>query len=87
MIEEIFLFANIICSIGTILLIRAVIKDRKILTNYSLSGAFLTLSAVFLFDVGFGMMKQWLSALIGLITVAYWAFVVGFKVMYRRDEQ
>jgi len=83
MIEEIMTSANIICAIGTGLQVYSVIKNKKILKGYSLSGSLLTFLAVLLFQIGFFLMDYKLSWILGIITVLYWFSVIVYKLRYR----
>ena len=88
-ISIIILVANIITCVGTIQLIRAVIQNRTMLNGYSLSGAFLTFIALVMFNVVWAMLGGLLNMIavgIGAITVAYWFFVVIFKLYYRKPK-
>lgn len=80
--EKIFLSANIICCVGTLLQIYQVILNKNILYGYDLVGSLLTLIAVVLFNVGFYMVKQKLSVAFGMVTVMYWLFVSIFKIIF-----
>lgn len=75
-----FLIGNIIMTIGTLLLIRAVFKNKKVLFGYDLLGAILTFVALLFLLYGFFVSSQYLSVVFALVTVVYWAFVVLFKV-------
>ena len=90
MISEIFLVANFICAIGTLLQVMAVIKNRKILKGYDFVGSLLTFLAVVLFQIGFYLIGEYLSVALGFITVAYWFLVSVYtgvrKLNERRNE-
>jgi len=81
MIDLIFLLANIICAIGTILQIKDVVENRNILKGYSLTGSILTFLAVTLFQIGFFLDQQILSTVFGSITAIYW-FLVSMYVTF-----
>jgi len=74
-INEVILLANIICLFGTLLQIYQVIKNKNMLKGYSFTGSLLTFISVFMFDVGFWMLEQYLSTAIGAVTVIYWMLV------------
>lgn len=73
--------ANVAFFIGTSLLIRAVLKNRKILNGYDLIGSFLTLLALCIFQVCYFMMGNFVSFSLAMLTVSYWvlAFVYSLK--------
>ena len=70
-----FDIGNIICLVGTLLSIRAVIKDRSILKGYSLSGSFLTALAMLLFLSAFIELQSLISIASCLVTTGYWCLV------------
>jgi hypothetical protein len=71
---------NFCCLLGTILLTRTVIKNKKILQGYSLSGAMLTSIAVMLFCVAFAQMNEILSFVFAISTLIYWFTVSLYKI-------
>ena len=81
---------NIIVFMGTLLLIKDVLKNRKALKGYSIIGSLLTFIAISLFQVGFFMMGVW-TWTIGTITAFYWliAFLFSFREKFRawRDRR
>jgi len=83
MIDIIFLIANIICAIGTILQIKDVVKNRSILKGYSLIGSILTFLAVTLFQIGFFLYQQILSVVFGSITAIYWFLVTLYVILIK----
>jgi len=83
MIDIIFLIANIICAIGTILQIKDVVKNRSILKGYSLIGSILTFLAVTLFQIGFFLDQQILSVIFGSITAIYWFLVSIYVILIK----
>jgi len=79
MIDALFIVANFILLLGTLLLIRAVIKNRDVLEGYSMLGAILTVIPIGIFLVCYLMMENWFAFAFGLVTFGYWCIVVGFK--------
>jgi len=75
-----FFLANIICTIGTLLQIHSVIKDRNRLGGYGFWGSFLTLVALWFMFFGFHKIGDETNAWILLITITYWVLVVVFTV-------
>lgn len=83
MLDELFfVLGNAVLFIGTLLMIKEVIKDRKILTGVSTIGAVLTLFAIGLFQMAYLVSHQDISLLLGAVTFLYWLFVVIFKLIY-----
>jgi hypothetical protein len=78
-----FLIGNIIMLVGTLLLIRTVIKNKQLLHGYDILGSFLTFIALICFNVGYIASNQYASLCFAFITVLYWLFVVIFKIKYR----
>lgn len=87
MVSLLILIANIINCIGTFQLIRVVVQNRKVLHSYSFSGALLTFIALIMFNSAWAKMEEWLSVGLGMVTVAYWLFVVVFKLYYGRKSK
>lgn len=83
MIERLFDLANIILLVGTILLIKDVVKNRNVLRGYSLLGSSLTFTGVLLFETGFFLLGFYVSMLLGLVTLLYWFLVVLYLLLNR----
>lgn len=64
--------ANFICLIGTLLQVRAVLKNHAILKGYSIPGSILTLAAVILFNIYFFSIGAYLSVVMGIPTIVFW---------------
>ena len=81
---------NIIVFLGTLLLIKDVLKNRNTLKGYSILGSLLTFIAISLFQAGFFMMGVW-TWTIGTVTAFYWliAFLFVFREKFRgwRDRR
>ena len=80
MIDTLFVIANFILVIGTILLVKTVIKNKDVLEGYSLIGAILTVIPIGIFLVCYVMMNNWFAFAFGLVTFGYWCLVVVFKI-------
>ena len=74
-------FANVVNLIAVLLLMRAIIKDRNKLKGYSVSGTFLTFIAILGFEIGFYLMRNYISFGLGIINLVFWfmAFVFSFR--------
>ena len=80
-------FANIINLIAVLLLMRAIIKDRKFLKGFSVSGSFLTFVAIFSFEIVYVLLGNPISFALGLANLVFWlmAFIFTFrKWIYER---
>jgi len=82
-------FANIVNLIAVLLLMRAIIKDRKGLKGFSVSGSFLTFVAIFGFEIVYVLLENPVSVALGLVNLVFWfmAFVFTFrKWIYERKH-
>lgn len=78
-----FLIGNIICSVGTILLIRKIIKNRSILHGYDFFGSLLTFTALIFLTHGFFDIGDFLSVFFASITLAFWFLATIFSLRMR----
>ena len=65
-------FASIINFIALMLMLRAVIKNRKVLRGYSIIGAFLTFVSIVGFEVAYYLLGNIIGFALGWATVAFW---------------
>ncbi len=74
-------FANFVNFIAVLFLLRAIIKDRKVLRGFSVSGSFLTFVAILSFEVAYFYMGNLISFGLGLVSLVFWllAFVFTFR--------
>jgi energy-converting hydrogenase Eha subunit A len=74
-------FANIVNLIAVLLLLRAIIKDRKVVKGFSVSGSFLTFVAISGFEVVYVLLGNPVSFALGLVNLVFWlmAFVFTFR--------
>ena len=82
-------FANFVNLIAVLFLMRAIVKDRKVLRGYSVTGSFLTFVAILSFEVAYFLMGNPLSFTFGLVSLAFWlmAFIFTFrKMIYGRKK-
>ncbi len=82
-------FGNAVNLVAVLFLMRTVIKDKKALKGFSVSGTFLTFIAIIGFEVGFFLMENYVSFTLGLITLAFWFMVFVFSLrtlMYERKK-
>jgi hypothetical protein len=82
-------FANIVNLIAVLLLMRAIIIDRKVLKGFSVSGSFLTFIAIFGFEIVYVLLGNSISSALGLVNLVFWlmAFLFVFrKWIYERHK-
>ena len=74
-------FASIINLVAVLLLMRAIIKDRKVLKGISVSGSFLTFVAIFGFEIVYVLLENPISFALGLVNLVFWliAFIFTFR--------
>jgi cell division protein FtsX len=72
-------------TVGTLLLVRSVLKNKKALYGYNLTGAILTFTALLFLFGGFLMSYLYASAAFVLVTITYWGVVVFFKLKSRKQ--
>ena len=78
--QTLFNISNIFFLIGTSLLIRSVLKNRKILNGYDWLGAILTLTAMLTVEGAYVLLNFWVSLLFSLPTVVYWVLVTAYSI-------
>jgi hypothetical protein len=82
-------FANFVNLIAVLFLLRAIIKDRKVLRGFSVSGSFLTFVAIFSFEVAYFYMGDLISVGLGLVSLVFWLLAFIFtlrKFVYERKH-
>ncbi len=75
-------FANVVNLIAVLLLMRAIIKDRKVLRGISVSGSFLTFVAILGFEVAYVILNNIVAVTLGLVSLTFWftAFVLSLRL-------
>jgi len=75
-------FASVLNFIALLFLLRSVLKNRKTLRGYSVSGSFLTFIAILGFEVAYFLMGNFFSVILGLATVIFWftAFIYSLRL-------
>lgn len=71
-------FANIVNLIAVLLLLRAIIKNRKVLKGFSVSGSFLTFVAIFGFEIVYVLLENPISFALGLVNLVFWLMAFSF---------
>ena len=88
--------ANIVLSIASIvnftallLMLRAVIKNRKVLRGYSILGSFLTFVSIVGFEIAYYLIGNIIGFALGWATVAFWfiAFLYSLRQRVKGTEE
>ena len=82
-------FASIINFIALLLMLRAVIKNRKVLRGYSIAGSFLTFVSIVGFEIAYCMLGNLIGFILGWATVAFWfiAFLYSLRQRLKGTEE
>jgi len=73
-------FANIVNLIAVLLLMRAIIKDRKVLKGFSITGSFLTFIAILGFEIAYVLLGNTISVGLGLVSLVFWFLAFTFTL-------
>ena len=88
--------ANIVLSIASVvnftallLMLRAVIKNRKVLRGYSVLGTFLTFVSIVGFEIAYYLLGNIIGFALGWATVAFWfiAFLYSLRQRLKGTEE
>ena len=88
--------ANIVLSIASVvnftallLMLRAVIKNRKVLRGYSILGSFLTFVSIVGFEIAYYLLGNIIGFALGWATVAFWfiAFLYSLRQRLKGTEE
>jgi hypothetical protein len=73
--------ASVVNFVALLLMLRAVIKNRKVLRGYSIVGSFLTFVSIVGFEIAYYLLGNVVGFALGWATVAFWfiAFVYSFN--------
>ncbi len=72
--------ASIINFIALLLMLRAVIKNRKVLRGYSISGSFLTFVSIVGFEIAYYLLGNTVGFALGWATVAFWFIAFAYSL-------
>ena len=89
-IANLFLdFASIINFTALLLMLRAVLKNRKALRGYSIIGSFLTFLSIVGFEVAYYLLGNVIGFVFGWGTVAFWfiAFLYSLRQRLKGTEE
>ena len=81
--------ASIINFAALLLMLRAVIKNRKVLRGYSILGSFLTFVSIVGFEIAYYLLGNIIGFAFGWGTVAFWfiAFLYSLKQRLKGTEE
>ncbi|HUK84820.1 MAG TPA: hypothetical protein VLU95_03050 [Candidatus Acidoferrum sp.] len=82
-------FASIINFVALLLMLRAVIKNRKVLRGYSILGSFLTFVSIVGFEIAYYLLGNFIGFAFGWATVAFWfvAFLYSLRQRLKGTEE
>jgi hypothetical protein len=82
-------FANAVNLIAVLLLMRTIIKDRKVLKGFSVSGSFLTFIAILSFEAAYVLLNNPVSVALGLVNLVFWlmAFIFSLRKQISEKQQ
>ncbi len=81
--------ASIVNFSALMLMLRAVIKNRKVLRGYSIVGSFLTFVSIVGFEVAYYLLGNYVGFALGWATVAFWfiAFLYSLRQKLKGTEE
>jgi hypothetical protein len=75
--------ASVINFIALLLMLRAVIKNRKVLRGYSIAGSFLTFVSIVGFEIAYYLLGNIVGFALGWATVVFWFIVFVYSLRQR----
>jgi len=81
--------ASIVNFTALMLMLRAVIKNRKVLRGYSIIGSFLTFVSIVGFEVAYYLLGNFIGFVLELATVVFWfiAFLCSLRQKLKGTEE
>jgi hypothetical protein len=81
--------ASVINFTALLLMLRAVIKNRKVLRGYSILGSFLTFVSIVGFEIAYYLLGNYIGFALGWATVAFWfiAFLYSLRQRLKGTEE
>ena len=81
--------ASVVNFIALLLMMRAVIKNRKVLRGYSILGSFLTFVSIVGFEIAYYLIGNIIGFALGWATVAFWfiAFLYSLRQRLKGTEE
>lgn len=77
--EYIFMYANMLFTLGTILLFKKVIADKNVLYNFDVVGSIITLFALTTMLIGYWNLQMYVAMLFSMPTWLFWLFVIIYS--------
>lgn len=74
-VENIFIFANILFTIGTVRLFIQVFKNRDSLKDFDFFGSVITSNALAAMMIGYYYLEMFNSILFAIPTLSFWVFI------------
>jgi len=81
--------ASIVNFAALLLMLRAVVKNRRVLRGYSILGSFLTFLSIVGFQIAYYLLDNLVGFVLGWATVVFWftAFIYALKQKLRGTEE
>ena len=79
-------FASVINFVALLLMLTAVIKNRKVLRGYSILGSFLTFVSIVGFEIAYYLLGNIVSFALGWATVAFWFIAFLYSLRQKMKE-
>ena len=81
--------ASIVNFTALLLMLRAVIKNRKVLRGYSIIGSFLTFVSIVGFEIAYYLLGNVIGFALGWATVAFWfiVFIYTFRQKLKGSDK
>ena len=78
--------ASVVNFVALLLMLRAVIKNRKVLRGYSIIGSFLTFSSILGFEVAYYLLGNIVGFALGWATVVFWFTAFAYSVRQKLND-
>jgi hypothetical protein len=81
--------ASVVNFTALLLMLRSVIKNRKTLRGYSITGSFLTFVSIVGFEIAYYLLGNIIGFALGWVTVAFWfiAFVYTLRQKLKKIKE
>ena len=79
--ENVFTLANVIFTVGTLLLFTKVVKNRNILNDFSLSGSVLTTVGMVFSIIGYSMLEMYTPVIFAIPASSLWGDVCFYTII------
>ena len=75
--------ASVINFVALLLMLHAVVKNRRVLRGYSIIGSFLTFVSIVGFEVAYYLLGNAVGFALGWATVAFWFIAFAYSLRQR----